>query len=340
MVKINIYKHNNIEKLLIHSIMKFKSINEFLFDLENFLYKNNEYIDTKQIFITGLARSGTSAALNSFCKSNLYGSLTYDDIPFLLCPNLFNKFKKYFKKKTNINERAHGDGISISQQSPEALEEFFWKKELNNNYIEKEFLVENKILDENIVNFQKYINLILQKYKKKIYISKNNNNILRISYISQKLKDSIILIFFRNPIDHCRSLMEQHLNFQKLQTQNKFVLKYMNYLGHYEFGKNLKRFKIGEYNKKNPENIDFWIEVWINYYKFVLDNLNYKNIHLICYEDLAEKKNEYIKKKINNKYFDQNLDFSEYNNKNKKNIFIENDFKYANQIYEKLRELS
>ena len=100
MGKINIYKHKKVEKLLIHLIMKFKSINEFLFDLENFLYQtNNEYIDNKQIFITGLARSGTSAALNSFCKSNLYGSLTYDDIPFLLCPNLFNKFKKYFKKK-------------------------------------------------------------------------------------------------------------------------------------------------------------------------------------------------------------------------------------------------
>ena len=71
-----------------------------IFDLENFLYQTkNEYIDNKQIFITGLARSGTSAALKSFCKSNLYGSLTYDDIPFLLCPNLFDKFKKYFKKK-------------------------------------------------------------------------------------------------------------------------------------------------------------------------------------------------------------------------------------------------
>ena len=47
---------------------------------------------------------------------------------------------KIFKSKDQSFQRAHGDNIKISSQSPEAFEEFFWKKELNDKYIGKNFL--------------------------------------------------------------------------------------------------------------------------------------------------------------------------------------------------------
>ena len=72
--------HNFLEKLLIHIFMNFKNFKEFLFDLEKFFFwKKNFKQGYKCLFITGLARSGTTSALNCFYKSSNFASLTYDD---------------------------------------------------------------------------------------------------------------------------------------------------------------------------------------------------------------------------------------------------------------------
>ena len=34
----------------------------------------------------------------------------------------------------------------------------------------------------------------------------------------------------------------------------------MNYIGHHEFGRNLKRFKLGNYEENNPELIIFGLK--------------------------------------------------------------------------------
>ena len=64
-------------------------------------------------------------------------------------------------------ERAHGDGIKVSTESPEAFEEVFWK-------------TFNHYEDDSIEKFKIYINNILKKSNKKRYISKNNQNIKRV----------------------------------------------------------------------------------------------------------------------------------------------------------------
>ena len=73
----------------------------------------------------------------------------------------------------------------------------------------------------------------------------------------------------------------------------------MNYLGHYEFGENIKRFDIGIYKFNDPFDINYWLEVWINYYYYVINNFQKERVTLVCYEDLAENSNEYLKSKIN-----------------------------------------
>ncbi len=60
------------------------------------------------VFITGLARSGTTILLNAFYKSNIFASLSYADMPFVLAPNLWSKIS-FNKKNLELKERAHGD---------------------------------------------------------------------------------------------------------------------------------------------------------------------------------------------------------------------------------------
>ena len=50
-------------------------------------------------------------------------------------------------------------------------------------------------------------------------------------------------------------LLKQHIHFSKLQKKNDFVRRYMNYLGHFEFGLNhrywYKPIKFEENKKSN-----------------------------------------------------------------------------------------
>ena len=92
------------------------------------------------VFITGLARAGTTILLNALYESNFFASLTYADMPFVLAPNLWSKIS-FKEKDLELKERAHGDGIKVSTESPEAFEEVFWKTfaEENDDELEEKF---------------------------------------------------------------------------------------------------------------------------------------------------------------------------------------------------------
>lgn len=82
---------------------------EVTFDLESSLI-STKYSEEKHVFISGLARSGTTILLNSIYESDIFASLTYSDMPFVLAPNLWAKLSPN-RRNNNFKERAHGDGI-------------------------------------------------------------------------------------------------------------------------------------------------------------------------------------------------------------------------------------
>ena len=97
---------------------------EISFDYECSIYPSKYSVD-KHVFITGLARSGTTILLNSLYLSNQFSSLTYSDMPFVLAPNLWSKV--YFRKSDlSLKERAHGDGIKYSLDS-RSIWRSYWK---------------------------------------------------------------------------------------------------------------------------------------------------------------------------------------------------------------------
>lgn len=312
------------------------------FDLEKFFYlkKNWKYQDSEHIFICGLARSGSTILLNYLAQNENYASLKYSDVPMVLSPNIFDYFKKKFKSpfKKKI-DRYHKDGIQIDYDSPEAFEEVFWKFILNNSYIEDNFLNNNLISDNEINEFKKFITLILIKNKKYLYISKNNNNILRIKFLKKILKKSKFIIPFRNPLQQSISLLEQHRNFCELQKKVTFSKTYMNYIGHYEFGNNQKSFKLVS-NYKNPfnkMNLNFWLHDWYHVYSNVfVDNKSSKNVIFLNYEKFCENPSIFLTKlnfkKINNKILIKNPKIIQ----NKNYEFNKDLLTQCNKLYDKM----
>ena len=309
--------YNFIQKLLHDLVLSNKLVNKSLFELEKFLYLKNNNIDkNSHVFITGLPRSGITILLNFLFSSNEFASLKYSNMPFVISPN----FSKIFNKN-NIKrkERLHLDGIRYDLNSPEAFDEVFFSIFLNNE----------KYVKEELIN---YINLILISQNKTRYLSKNNFNYKRINLIKSIFPNSIFLIPVREPLQHAYSLFKQHLHFSNLQKKDDFIRRYMNYLGHHEFGINhISWKKPNTYN--DYQDINYWLEQWILFYESIYEKYNnYSNCKFIIYEKLQEKK-----------FIDDLIDFVEVNffndfkfkvsHKNLSLKYDENLYKYAKNTY-------
>ena len=309
--------YSGIQKFLHDFVLSKKFINKSLFEIEKIIYLKNIVIKNQShIFITGLPRSGTTSLLNFLFSSNKYASLTYKNIPFILSPH----FSKLFNRR-NIpkKERLHADGITFDINSPEALDEIFF----NND----EEFIKNELVN--------YIQLILLSEKKDKYLSKNNLNFKRIDLINSILPNSLFLIPIREPLQHAYSLLNQHLHFSKLQKENDFIRRYMNYLGHNEFGLNHKPWN-NPINHQDLNKIDYWLEQWCLFYKNILKKYQtYNNCFFIIYEELTnlnyvkmllEKNNLNQVEKLNSNYF---------KNSNKKEI----DINYAKDTYNNAKDI-
>ncbi len=304
------------QKLLHDFVFSTKVINKSLFEIEKiFFLKKIKIKNHSHIFITGLPRSGTTSLLNFIYSSKQYASLTYRSMPFILSPN-FSKL--FYKKNIEKKERMHGDGIAYDIDSPEAFDEIFFRNS-------KEFI------EEELVN---YLTLILISENKIKYLSKNNLNFKRINLISSIFRNCKFLIPIRDPLQHAYSLMNQHIHFSKLQKNNDFIRRYMNYLGHNEFGLNHQ-----PWNKPidfhNLNQLNYWLEQWYLFYKNILDNFQFHdNCYFVIYEELENSDYvHFLIKKMNIETFEK-LNLNYFTNYNKKiNI------NYSRTIYEKAKNL-
>ena len=293
-------KNYNILIRFLHRItLGNKFVPELLFDLENLLNKNaHKKTQIKhQVYVGGLARAGTTILMRTIYSTKRFASYTYRDMPFLISPNIWNFISKRFKSNEPM-QRNHNDNILINLDSPEQFEEIFWKLKNERKYIEKEFLKNYTVDDYSLELYENFIKNCIIKYNKNSYLSKNNNSILRIDSIIKKFPNSLFLVLFRSPLDHAISLFKTHINFSKLQVKNKFMINYMDYLAHYEFGLNHKYMNFPEriITKYNNNQLNFWLSEWINFYTYTLDKKlkENKNVILINYEDLCTKQDEIV----------------------------------------------
>ena len=65
-------------------------------------------------------------------------------------------------------------------------------------------------------------------------VIKNNNNHLRLESLVNCFTSCYFIFTYRDPIYQAFSLLNQHLNFIKLQKKDEFILEYMNLIGHFE----------------------------------------------------------------------------------------------------------
>jgi len=253
--------------------------------------------NSEPLFITGLPRAGTTILLDLFDGLDESASHAYRDMPFIMTPLFWNKFSNAFKKDDLPKERAHGDGILVSLDSPEAFEEvlwhLFWNKQYRQNFIEPWDKKPNKEFNDFFCDhMKKIIKLRVGSKPNARYVSKNNLNISRLPYLSNLFPEGKIIVPFREPVQHAGSLLKQHLNFSSIHSEDSFARDYMRALGHYDFGENLKPVNFSNWMQhsrySNPVMIEFWLEYWIASYEFLLKQ-EIENAGFFCYEFFCER---------------------------------------------------
>jgi hypothetical protein len=271
-----------------------------------FLGSKLDLIDIKKpVYVCGLARSGTTIALELLTASEQFGTHRYEDIPFIHILYWWNCFRKNSYCKTGaLRERAHQDGLMINLKSPEALEEPLWCSFFKglHNELRSNLLTSCDADPEFDIYYRNHIKKLLFIRGKERYLAKSNYNLTRIPYIARLFPDARFVVMIRHPADHIASLCKQHDLFCSLEKKNPSVLKFMNYIGHYEFG--LNRIPINTDNSNKIREISalwnrgeavkgwalYWREIYSYVWRFIVKNDNIKrSVLVVKYRDLCEK---------------------------------------------------
>ncbi|RVU34033.1 sulfotransferase family protein [Hwanghaeella grinnelliae] len=288
-------EYSFLDRILHRIALQFTPIAELSFDIDQKAGDHNVEQDryTRHIFVSGLARAGTTILMRRIYASGAFCSLTYRNMPFVLAPKIWGKVAARSQGDDSLSERAHGDRILVGVDSPESLDEVFWRIFDGENYITKTCLKPHLPAQDVTEKFAAYVSAILNADSdgRRRYLSKNNNNILRLKAIRQTFPNAITLIPFRDPITHAGSLMRQHANFLKQQKEDPFVQSYMTWLGHHEFGHDHRHFQFDREGQKRlsdlaPDGIEYWLEIWRQTYSWLLEHASDED-YFVCYEDLC-----------------------------------------------------
>ncbi len=263
-----------------------KPVAEMAHDIERGMFLKSAPPDQgDHVFVTGLARAGTTILMREIHRTGQFGSLTYADMPFVLAPNLWARLSSRGSNPGEKAERAHGDGIAVDKHSPEALDEVYWRVFDGDSYITADGMQPHTPDDDLIAGYRDLIRLVLRKTGKTRYVSKNNNNILRLGNLASALPDAQFLVPLRDPLTHAASLLNQH---ERFLPADPFVRDYMTWLGHHEFGATHRPFLFGPAPAGDPMTLDYWLRVWIAAYR-ALDQAeaDHSNVTFVPYEALS-----------------------------------------------------
>jgi sulfotransferase family protein len=247
----------------------------------------------RPVFVTSLPRAGTTLFLEVLNQFPSLATHTYRDMPFVMAPILWSRLSGPFRQTAALKERAHGDGMDVGFDSPEAFEEILWRTFWPDKYGEAGISLWSPDDGSREARgfFSSHMKKIvaLRRPERLLdgrYLSKNNANIARLGLLVRMFPDGKILVPVRQPLAHARSLLRQHLNFLDMHQESPFVRRYMADLGHYEFGAVHRPIRFPNLDElianRDPLTIDYWLAYWIAGFEHVL--LHRNNVIVVSYE--------------------------------------------------------
>lgn len=276
--------YSSLDRLVHKIAFSSRSLQLSMADMEDSMFaKDTQDTDpSRPIFVTSLPRAGTTILLTALSHIPTLATHLYRDMPFVMAPLFWSKVSKSFRKSTTMAERAHGDGIKVGFDSPEAFEEIIWKAfwpdHYNADHIEMWQETARNGEAETFLrsHFAKIIALRCGELKSEgRYISKNNGNVARIPLLRSIFPQCSIVIPVREPVAHAASLLRQHQNFTKQHAQDSFIRRYMSDIGHFEFGDLHRPIAFPGFTELSdgtgPDDLAYWVAYWVAAFEHLRD---------------------------------------------------------------------
>ena len=298
-------RYSRLDRLLHRAAFSTGGLQVSLADVEDKLFAKQlaDIRIDRPVFVTALPRAGTTILLSLLHETGEFASHSYRDMPFVLCPVFWQRFSSRLRSQDQGEmERAHGDGISISIDSPEAFEEIIWR------YFWKQHYLNDHLKPWGRYKHPEFVRFFESHVRKKLlltghpadqrYLSKNNLNFARLGYIKSVFSDAHFVIPFRSPLQHASSLLRQHLGFLKTHAEDKFAKDYMRGIGHFDFGDNFLPVNFDDWLKGDRRAeataLTFWVEYWLASYRSILGNLT-TSVSLVSFDQLTQEPENVLK---------------------------------------------
>lgn len=265
----------------------------------------------RPIYIAGLARSGSTVLLETVASYPGVASHRYRDFPFVFTPYWWNRYLDRTPRKRAVpRPRVHADGLVVSSESPEALEEPLWMaffQSAHDIHTSQVLGAESSHLD--FVSFYRnHIRKLLVVRSGERYACKGNYHVSRLEYLLTLFPDARFLIPIRQPRDHVASLMKQHRLFTEGETRYPRSLLQMRACGHFEFGLDRRAINFGDSEAvsalermwKGGEEVRGWAKYWSQVYGFLAQRLNANEAFrqatmIVRFEDLCGQPGETVR---------------------------------------------
>jgi hypothetical protein len=257
----------------------------------------------RPIYVTGLARSGTTILLETLARHPDVATHRYRDFPFLFTPYLWNRWLDLVPRKPEKPaERSHNDGIAVTSESPEAFEESLWMAFFPGQHDpSRSGLMDRSAHHSAFERFYRdHIRKLLAVRRGCRYVAKGNYNLTRIPYLAKLFPDARFVVPVRDPVWHVASLMKQHGLFLAGQRDNPPALRHLRRVGHFEFGEDRRPINLGDNAAaadiaalwRAGEEVRGWARYWSQVHRYVLDLRDRAQdlqsaMRIVRYEDLC-----------------------------------------------------
>lgn len=237
------------------------------------------------VYVSGLARSGSTVLLEMLAGHPDMATQTYRDFPLVYTPWWWNRFLDRAQRRSRAAvERAHGDGILVTPDSPEAVEEVLWMGFFPHLHQRGASDVLGFMTDAPAFEdfYRDHLRKLLLLRGGRRYLAKGNYNTTRIEYLLNLFPDARFVLPVREPAAHVASLIRQHRRFAERHAADPRAQRYMSRLGHFEFGRDRRPIHIGDGAQAVAiraawdagREVEGYARAWNDLYGFVADRLD------------------------------------------------------------------
>ncbi len=238
----------------------------------------------RPIYVTGLARSGSTVLLELLASHQPVVSHRYSDYPPIHTIYAWNRLlEKMPRRPVAPTERTHLDGIMVTPDSPEAFEEVLWMSFFDHLHDP----ARNNVLgsDTRQADFARYyrehIRKLLLLRGGGRYLAKGNYDLSRMGYIQSLFPDARFVWPVRDPVWHIASLMKQHRLFAAGERVSPAMLAHLRRVGHFEFGLDRRPINTGDDEALQAvrdcwsagREVEGWARYWAMIHDFAADQL-------------------------------------------------------------------